>query len=326
VSDGPGDARDQAADTGRAADPPAARSRLVRPGEPPLPAFWEDGRWDDPAPSVVRGVVVRTLRDQLTTIAAALTFYALLFLFPAAVAIAALLNLGGGEAHVAAQVTNLVDYSPDAVARILQDGLETGAAKTGETVALLAAVAVAVYAAGRYVGGMTGAAAIVRGAGSPPAFLRRLPRQLLVGLAILLLLALTVVVIAVSASLTTTLGRELGLGSVTEQVATLLVWPLLLGCGTVIVGVLYAAMPGSRRAWWRFVTWGSFTGMLGALLVSVGFTLYVNWFADYGRIYGVLGTVVALLTWLWLVDLALLVGLEVDAALDRRREGPPPGV
>jgi membrane protein len=69
------------------------------------------------------------------------------------------------------------------------------------------------------------------------------------------------------------------------------------------------------------VSWGSFLGSLSALLVSVGFSAWVRYFADYGRVYGFLGSVVMVLTWLWLVNLALLYGLEFDECLRRRRAG-----
>ena len=94
---------------------------------------------------------------------------------------------------------------------------------------------------------------------------------------------------------------------------------LFLLCGTVILAVLYASAPGSTRPLTRLVSWGSFLGSLAALVVSVGFSVWVSYFADYGRVYGFLGSIVMVLTWLWLVNLALLYGLELDECLRRRR-------
>lgn len=134
-------------------------------------------------------------------------------------------------------------------------------------------------------------------------------------------MVLVLVVFSVSSNFTRLLGDIFDLGDVTKTVWTVNAWALFLLCGTVILAVLYASAPGSTRPLTRLVSWGSFIGSLSALLVSVGFSLWVRYFADYGRVYGFLGSVVMVLTWLWLVNLALLYGLELDECLRRRRAG-----
>ena len=197
--------------------------------------------------------------------------------------------------------------------------MQAAAARTPGWIAIVTGFAFAAYGLSRYVGGFTFAAATMRGIAQPDGYLRRLPRQLFVGLVILLLMVLMVVVFGVSSNVTRLLGDVFDLGDAAQVLWSAVAWALFLVCGTVILAVLYASAPGSTRPLARLVSWGSFVGSLSALAVSIGFSVWVRYFADYGRVYGFLGSVVMVLTWLWLVNLALLYGLELDECLHRRR-------
>ncbi|MEI6448802.1 MAG: YhjD/YihY/BrkB family envelope integrity protein [Actinomycetes bacterium] len=297
-------------------------SALVRPGERPLPAFWAGPRWDRGLPALFRDIVVRGGRDQLTTGAASLAFYVMLVAFPAAVAVSAAADLLGQRGGLeAAQAARLDGQGAGALFDAAQQGAQAAAAGAPGWIAIVTGFAFAAYGLSRYVGGFTFAAMTMRGSAQPEAFLHRLPRQLLVGLVILVLMVLTVVVFGVSSNATRLLGEIFDLGEVTKTVWTVIAWVLFLLCGTLILAVLYASAPGSTRPLVRLVSWGSFLGSLAALVVSVGFSVWVRYFADYGRVYGFLGSIVMVLTWLWLVNLALLYGLELDECLRRRRAG-----
>jgi len=299
-------------------------SGLVRPGEPPLPAFWAGPCWERGLPALLRDVIVRGGRDRLTTSAASLAYYVMLVAFPAAVAVSAAAELlgqrGGLEAARSARVHG---QGAAALLDASQQGVEAAVAQTPGWVAIVIGFGFAAYGLSRYVGGFTFAAATMRGIADPGSFLRRFPRQFLVGLVILLLMVLTVVVFGLSSNVTRLLGERFGLGDIMQTAWPVIAWVLFLLGGTVILAVLYASAPGSTRPLTRLVSWGSFLGSLSALLVSVGFSVWVGYFADYGRVYGFLGSVVMVLTWLWLVNLALLYGLEFDECLRRRRAGRP---
>jgi membrane protein len=298
------------------------RDHLVRPGELPLPAFWAGARWERGLPALFRDLVVRGGRDRLTTSAASLAYYVMLVAFPAAVAIAAAADLLGQRAGLeAAQAARLGGQGAGALLDDAQQGVQAAAAGTPGWIAIATGFALAVYGLSRYVGGFTFAAATIRGIAQPDDFLRRLPRQLLIGLVILVLMVLMVVAFGVSSNVTRLLGETFDLGDATTTLWSVLAWALFLLCGTLILAVLYGSAPGSTRPVTRLVSWGSFLGSLSALLVSVGFSAWVRYFADYGRVYGFLGSAVMVLTWLWLVNLAVLCGLEFDECLRRRRAG-----
>ena len=294
----------------------------MRPGELPLPAFWAGARWERGLPALFRDVIVRGDRDRLTTSAASLAYYVMLVAIPAAAAVATAADLLGQRAGLeAAQAARLDGQGAGALLDAAEQGVDAAVAGTPDWIAIGTGFALAVYGLSRYVGGFTFAAATIRGIAQPDDFLRRLPRQLLIGLVILVLMVLMVVAFGVSSNVTRLLGDTFDLGDATTTLWSVLAWALFLLCGTLILAVLYGSAPGSTRPVTRLVSWGSFLGSLSALLVSVGFSAWVRYFADYGRVYGFLGSVVMVLTWLWLVNLALLYGLEFDECLRRRRAG-----
>ena len=294
----------------------------MRPGELPLPAFWAGARWERGLPALFRDVVVRGDRDRLTTSAASLAYYVMLVAFPAAVAIATAADLLGQRAGLeAAQAARLDGQGAGALLDAAEQGVDAAVAGTPDWIAIATGFALAVYGLSRYVGGFTFAAATIRGIAQPDDFLRRLPRQLLIGLVILVLMVLMVVAFGVSSNVTRLLGDTFDLGDATTTLWSVMASALFLLCGTLILAVLYASAPGSTRPVTRLVSWGSFLGSLSALLVSVGFSMWVRYFADYGRVYGFLASAVMVLTWLWLVNLAVLFGLEFDECLRRRRAG-----
>jgi len=294
----------------------------VRPGELPLPAFWAGARWERGLPALFRDVIVRGDRDRLTTSAASLAYYVMLVAFPAAAAVATAADLLGQRAGLeAAQAARLDGQGAGALLDAAEQGVDAAVAGTPDWIAIATGFALAVYGLSRYVGGFTFAAATIRGIAQPDDFLRRLPRQLLIGLVILVLMVLMVVAFGVSSNVTRLLGDTFDLGDATTTLWSVMASALFLLCGTLILAVLYASAPGSTRPVTRLVSWGSFLGSLSALLVSVGFSMWVRYFADYGRVYGFLASAVMVLTWLWLVNLAVLFGLEFDECLRRRRAG-----
>ena len=285
-----------------------------------MPAFWAAPRWERGLPALVRDIVVRSGRDRLTTSAASLAYYVMLVAFPAAVAVAAAADLlGQRDGLEVAQAARLEGQGASALFDAAQQGAQAAADATPGWIAIVTAFALAAYGLSRYVGGFTFAAAAIRGIAQPDDFLRRLPRQFLVGVVLLALMVLTVAALSVGSNATRLLGDVFDLGEAAGALGTAVAWALFLLFGTLILAVLYASAPGSTRPLTQLVSWGSFLGTAAALIVSVGFSLWVRYFADYGRVYGFLGSIVMVLTWLWLVNLALLYGLEFDECLRRRR-------
>jgi membrane protein len=114
-----------------------------------------------------------------------------------------------------------------------------------------------------------------------------------------------------------------GLGTGALDVWSWIRWPILLAIGLLMFGLLYRFGPSSQRAsWWRLLT-GAIVGVALWIAASAGFSVYLTHFASYNRVYGALGAAVAFLVWAWVMNIALLVGVEVNRGLERPKAGAP---
>jgi membrane protein len=147
------------------------------------------------------------------------------------------------------------------------------------------------------------------------------PLRVAFTLVILLLVGLALLLIVVTGRFATSLGDALGIGEEALRLFNLWKWPVLIVVVALVVGVLYSVSPRRERsvAKWIVLTPGGAVATLTWVLLSVGFEVYVNTFATYETTYGALGTAIAGLVWLWLTNLTLLMGVELDAALEIRR-------
>ncbi|MDG4789163.1 YihY/virulence factor BrkB family protein [Micromonospora sp. WMMD1102] len=268
-------------------------------------------------------VLRRTLReaqaDNLTDWAAALTYYGVLSLFPVLLVLVAVLGLLGDAA--VRGVRNVVrDVVPAASARdILLTGIDQvqGSTGTAGVVAVLGILG-AFWTASGYLGAFTRAANVIYDVpeGRPLArtLLLRVGLTALVGLLVLVSLVLLVF----SGRLSAQLGRRLGVGEAGVTAWDIGKWPVLVLLVSLIFAVLYWAAPNVRQRF-RWISPGGVFAVLVWAVVSAGFALYVSYFASYNRTYGSLAGVIVFLVWLWLSNVAILLGAELSAELERER-------
>jgi membrane protein len=114
-------------------------------------------------------------------------------------------------------------------------------------------------------------------------------------------------------------GQVLGLGDTAVTVWSIAKWPVLIVLVTIMIAILYWATPNARVKGFRWITPGSFLALLIWMIVSAGFALYVANFASYNKTYGTMAGVIVFLVWLWITNLAVLLGLEFDAETARQR-------
>ncbi|NHA68865.1 YihY/virulence factor BrkB family protein [Phycicoccus flavus] len=283
---------------------PVARSHLGRPA-------WL---------YVIRRSVHEFSRDRCTDLAAGLTYYGVLSLFPAAIALVSVVGLvGQGQAAVRTLTGILRDVGAGSVATTVQPVLmslaQTHRAGTAFGIGLLAAL----WSASGYVASFGRAMNVVYdvGEGRPAWTLR--PQMLLVTLAAVALVALVAVGLVVSGPVASAVGRALGLGSTVVLVWEVAKWPVVLVAVAVVVALLYFATPNVRQRF-RWVSTGALFAIGVWALASAAFGVYVTGFSHYDRTYGSLAGVVVFLLWLWITNLALLFGAELDAELERGRE------
>jgi len=264
----------------------------------------------------------RTLEDGGTRLAGALTYYATLSLAPALIVLVSVVGLFGDAsgANAAAILDAVGEVAPPAVVDALE-GPVTSIVRgdyAGEFFWL--GLAVALWAASGYVGTFIWAADLVCAVERREPAWRRIPRQLAIAVVTLLSLALITALVVVSGPVARWIADVLGLGDTVLTLWSYGRWLLFVLIVTFVFGLLYRLAPAKQVFRLRWVSLGGLVAALLALVASLGFSMYVAGVGSYDRTYGALATFVIFLVWLWLVNLTLLFGFELNVALARRRE------
>lgn len=272
-----------------------------------------------------RYVLRKTLRefsnDQCTDLAAALTYYSVLAVFPAAIALVSLLGVVGQAQSSVGTVLQVLQplVSPSTLSTI-KPSLEQIAQSQGAGPALVIGILGALWSASGYVSAFGRAMNRIYEIEEGRPFWKLRPVMLLVTLVAILLCALILVMLIVSGPLATSLGDQIGLGSQALLAWNIVKWPVMLAMVVLVVAILYYATPNVKQPRFRWMSVGAGVAIVIWVLASVGFAFYVASFGSYNKTYGALAGVVVLLLWIWLTNVALLFGAEVDSELERARQ------
>jgi membrane protein len=259
--------------------------------------------------------------DQCTDLAAALTYYAVLSLFPALVVVVSLLGVfGQGQRTIDAVLQIVGDVGPASAVDTLRAPIQQLVESPSAGFALIVGIVGALWSASGYIGAFGRAMNRIYEVeeGRPVWKLR--PIQLLLTLIGLALVAAVAFMLAVSGPIASAVGRAIGLGSVAETVWSIARWPVVLVFVILVVATLYYATPNVQQPKFRWISVGAGVAILIWILASVGFGFYVGNFGSYNKTYGALAGVIVFLLWLWITNLALLFGAELDAELERGRQ------
>ena len=257
-------------------------------------------------------------RDGCTDLAAALTYYSVLALFPAILALVSLLGLLGSGPDAVGFITDVLGrlLPADSAQSVISfiDGLsKTSGIGWGVAVGLLGAL----WSASGYVGGFSRAMNRIYDVpeGRPVWKLR--PTMFAVTVVTIALLAIALVIVVSSGPVASAIGGAVGLGDQALTVWSWAKWPILVLVVVCNVALLYYATPNVRQPRFRVVSVGAFVAIAIVAVASAGFGFYVANFSSYNKTYGAVAGAVVLLLWLWLTNLALLFGGELDAELER---------
>lgn len=259
-------------------------------------------------------------KDQGTDLAAGLTYYSVLSIFPGLLALVSLLGVfGQGEETVDELLKILTEAGVGGIDTELRTVLEDMATAGGAGLALVAGLAGAVWSASGYVGAfgrmMNRVYDVTEGR---PVWVLR-PLQLALTIGLIVLAAVVLVGLVVSGPVVEVVGAAVGLGPEVQSAWNLAKWPVMLLIVVAIVAVLYYATPNVRQPR-RVVSFGAALAILIWVLASAGFGFYVSHFSSYNKTYGSLAGIIVFLLWLWLTNVALVFGAEVDAELERSRQ------
>jgi membrane protein len=179
---------------------------------------------------------------------------------------------------------------------------------------------VALWSASGWVGAFTRAMNTIYEVREGRPFWKLRPLQIVITLATVLLVSLVLIAVVVSGPIAKAVGTALGVGDSAVTVWGIAKWPVLLVVLMAMVAGLYYIAPNVRQPRLRWVTPGGIVAVITWILASAGFGIYVSNFGSYGKTYGTLGSVITFLVWMWLSNLALLFGGELDSELERERE------
>ncbi|MFB4299677.1 YihY/virulence factor BrkB family protein [Actinomadura sp. NTSP31] len=268
------------------------------------------------------GAVKRTFGeyqdDDLGDWAAALTYYSVLSIFPAMLVMVSLIGLAGNSVSHDL-ITNVGTMAPGSVKEVLTNALtELQRGRGGASVTALLGLAAALWSASGYVAAFMRASNAVYDVPEGRPIWKTLPLRLAVTVVTLVLVSASAIAVVVSGPLAQKAGDVLGLGSAAITAWNIAKWPVLLVVVSFLFALLYWASPNARHRF-RWVTPGGVLALVLWLAASAGFAFYVSNFSSYNKTYGSLAGVIIFLVWLWITNLSILLGAELNAELERGR-------
>jgi membrane protein len=274
--------------------------------------------------SALPGVLKRTMRefkrDNLTDLAAALTYYGVLAIFPMIIVIVSILGLVGQSA-TQPLINNLGKVAPGPAKDIFTSAIRNVQSGKGTAGLLfIVGLAIALWSASGYVAAFMRASNIVWDIEEGRPIWKTIPIRLGVTVVAVVLLTASALAVLFTGGLARQVGNLLGLGSTAVTVFDIVKWPIMLVIVSLILAVLYYAGPNVRQPGIRWVSPGSIFAVLAWIIASAAFAFYVASFASYNKTYGALGGVVVFLIWLWITNIVILLGAELNAELERGRQ------
>jgi len=296
--------------------------------EPPLPEPDDPRKPEDPGDLTKRSwfyVARKTYHefseDQCTDLAAALTYYAVLAVFPAMLALVSVLGvIGQAQKSVDTVLDTLRPLVSRDVLRAAENALTQIAASDSAGVALVIGLLAALWSASGYVGAFGRAMNRIYEIDEGRPFWKLRPVMLLLTVVAVFLAAVALLLLVVSGPVLESIGNVIGLGDAALTTWKIAKWPVLALIVLVVVGLLYYTTPNVQQPKFRWISVGAGVAILIWVLASVGFAAYVANFSSYNKTYGSVGGVIVALVFLWITNLALLFGAELDAELERGRQ------
>jgi membrane protein len=261
-------------------------------------------------------------RDKLNHWAAALTYYAVLSLFPALVVLVSLVGLFANPASVTRVLTDIVSQlGPTTAAKTFAGPIHSITGSRGTAgVAFVVGVVSALWAASGYVSAFGDASNTIYEVEEGRAFWKLKPLQVAVTFVLILLAALVALGLVLSGPIVHAVGSALGISDAALTAWRFAKWPAMVVLVLVIFGTLYYTGPNARVTGVRWVTGGAMVALAAWIVASIGFAVYVANFGSYNKTYGTLAGVVVFLLWLWITNMAILLGAEFNAETERARQ------
>lgn len=260
--------------------------------------------------------------DNLTDWAAALTYYGLLSLFPALIAMVSLIGIFGDPRSTTESLTEIIsEIGPASAAETFEGPIKSITENTGTAgLALILGLLASLWSASGYTGAFMRASNVIYETPEGRPFWKLRPLQLLVTLAMIILMTLLAVSLVLTGPVVEAVAGPLGIGSTAVDVWNIAKWPVMALVFLLLIALLYYASPNVKLRGFKWVTAGSLVAIVVWIVASALFAFYVSNFSSYDKTYGTLGGLIALLVWFWISNLAILFGHQLNAERERSLE------
>ncbi len=258
-------------------------------------------------------------RDGITDRAATLTYFGVLAIFPAVLVLVSILGLIGPDT---AQrfLTSVQSVAPGGVTDFLSAVIGQVQGKAGAaSAAAIVGILVALWSASGYIAAfMRSANAVYHVPEGRPVW-KTIPVRLGTTVSVVVLLVLCVVIVGVTGPIADKIGQLIGVGGALQWLWAIAKWPVLIILVALLFSLLYGVTPNVKYGRFRLLTAGGVVAVVIWLVASGLFGVYVSFSGSYNKTYGSLATVIVFLVWLWISNIAILIGLEFDSEVARER-------
>jgi membrane protein len=266
--------------------------------------------------------------DNLTDWAATLTYYGLLSLFPALIALVSIVGLVGNPESTTNTLTDIVNkVGPDSATTTFEGPIrQVTESRATAGFALVVSTLVALWSASGYLGAFIRASNVIYETREGRPFWKLRPLQVVLTLVIVLLLALMALGIVLTGPIVSDVAEPIGVSNTAVTIWNIAKWAVIALLFLLMISLIYYASPNVEQRGFKWITAGGFVALAVWLLASAAFGIYVSQFGSYNRVYGSMAGVVILLIWLWITNLAILFGHELNAERERDvqlKEGLP---
>jgi membrane protein len=273
-------------------------------------------------PSTFKRTLTEFQEDNLTDWAAALTYYGLLSLFPALIAMVSLIGIFGDPTTTTAKLTEIItEIGPESGAETFEGPIKSIVENQNAAgIAFVVGLAAALWSASGYVGAFTRASNIIYETPEGRPFWKLRPLQIAVTLAMIIMMALLAIGLVLTGPVVEAVANPIGLSSTAVDVWNIAKWPVMAAIFILMVDVLYYTTPNVKLRGFKWVTPGALVAIVVWAIASALFAFYVSNFSSYDKTYGTLAGLVVLLLWFWITNLAILFGHQMNAERERSAE------
>lgn len=284
-------------------------------GEPGDVTSMPKAGWRD----ILRRSVKQFKHDDVTDRAAALTYFGVLAIFPGVLVLVSILGLVG-RSTTQKVLNNVGQLAPGGVKTFLSTVIDQVQGKAGSAgVAAIVGILVAFWSASGYVAAFMRASNAIYEVDEGRPIWKTAPVRVLTTLALVIMLVAALIIVVVTGPIASQVGSALGIGNTAVLVWDIVKWPVLLAVVSVMLSLLYAATPNVKQPKFKWITPGGVLAVIIWLVASGLFALYVSFSGSYNKTYGSLATVIVFLVWLWITNIAVLLGAEFNAETQRER-------